>query len=120
MKPSQIVFNIVALLIAGFCVFGLLSTAFIVMPATPIDRRGIWYLMICLYSILILMLGGGGVANFAKGRLAAWPTGVIVGGYCLSVWLLPLAIWGVLAMLAERKRSQGQITNAEQVVPPNA
>ena len=60
---------------------------------------------------MILMLGGGGIANFAKGRLAAWPTGVMIAGYCISVWLLPLAIWGVVALLAERKRQNNELQN---------
>ena len=63
------------------------------MPGTPPDNRGIWYFIISLEAILILILAGGGITNFAKGRLAPWPTGIMVAGYCISIWLLPLAIW---------------------------
>jgi hypothetical protein len=112
MKTSQIAFNIVALLIAGLCVLSLLSTLFVVMPTVPHGSRGIWYFIISLEAILIVMLGGGGIANFAKGRLAPWPTGTMIAGYCLSMWLLPLAIWGVIALQSERKRQRNEPENA--------
>jgi len=27
-------------------------------------------------------------------------------GYCISGWLIPLAIWGVILLISERKRRQ--------------
>ena len=111
MKAGQIAFTVVGLLIAGLCLVSALSSLFIVLPGIPTDRRGFWYFLIALEAIMILMLGGGGIANFAKGRLAAWPTGVMIAGYCISVWLLPLAIWGVVALLAERKRQNNELQN---------
>ena len=112
MRASHIAFNIVALLIAGLCVVTLLSALFVVMPGVPPDKRGFWYFLISLEAILIVTLGGGGVANFAKGRLAPWPTGTMIAGYCITIWLLPLAIWGVFALLAERKRQRNEPGNA--------
>ncbi len=112
MRAGQIAFTIVGLLIAGLCLVSLLSAVFIVLPGVPIDKRGFWYFLISLEAIVVIMLGGGGIANFAKGRFSPWPTGVMIGAYCISVWLLPLAIWGVIALLAERKRQNNVTGNA--------
>jgi hypothetical protein len=91
-RASQIAFNIVALLIAGMCVVTLLSALFMMIPDAPPEKRGFWY--------------------FAKGRLAPWPTGTMIAGYCITIWLLPLAIWGVLALLAEMQRQRSEPENA--------
>jgi hypothetical protein len=104
MKPSHLVFNILTLLIAVLLVVSLLGAWFLVMPSMPADGRNFWHFIIAFEVILILTLGGGGIANFAMGRLAPWPTGIIIAGYCISMWLFPLAIWGLVALLVERKR----------------
>lgn len=106
MKLGQIIFNVVSLLIAGILLLALLSALFIVMPGVPADKRGFWHFLIALLTIVIALLGVGGIANFAKGQLAGWPTGAIIFAYCISVWLLPLGIWGIVALLSENKRRQ--------------
>ena len=82
MKRGHVIFNVVELCTAGLFLVSALSTWFVVM----------------------LLIAGGGIANFAKGRLAGWPTGMMVFAYCISVWLLPLGVWGIVILLIEPKR----------------
>jgi hypothetical protein len=103
-KPGQIIFNTVGILVAGILLLALLSSLFIVIPGVPQDKRGFWHFLIALLAIVATLLAGGGIANFAKCRLAGWPTGAMIFAYCLSVWLIPFGIWGIVLLLAENKR----------------
>jgi hypothetical protein len=114
MKLGHIIFNVVGLFIAGMLLVSALSAFFIVMPGVPIEKRGFWHFLIALEAIMIVLIGGGGIANFAKGRLAGWPTGTMIFAYCISVWLLPFGIWGIVVLLAEHKRRQREATGVPQ------
>lgn len=94
MRLEQIIFNVVALFVGGFFVVSALGILFLVMPNSPPDDRGIWHFSIAIEAIIILTVGGGAITNFASGRISTWPTAFIIAGYCISIWLLPLAIWG--------------------------
>src|SRR5690349_9558803 len=113
MKPGHTIFNIIGLFIAGMLLVSALSAWFVVMPGVPVEKRGFWHFLIVLEAIMIALIGGGGIANFAKGRLAGWPTGTMIFAYCISVWLLPLGIWGVVILMSEHKRRQ-----REPIQPP--
>jgi hypothetical protein len=100
MRTGQIAFNLDSLLIAGFLVVSVLGILIllIVMPGSPPESRGIWYFTMSVEVLLIVALAVGGVTNFARGTLSTWPTAVMIGGYCISIWLLPLAIWGIVLL----------------------
>jgi len=106
MKPGHIIFNVVGLFIAGFLLFSALSTWFVLLPGMRVENRGFFHFLIALEAVMFVLIAGGGIANFAKGRLAGWPTGTIIFGYCISIWLLPLGIWGLIILLAEQKRQK--------------
>ena len=58
-----------------------------------------------LYTVFIaLLVGGGSFTNLAGRGLLAWPTIITITGYCLSIFLLPFGIWGIIALVFERKR----------------
>ena len=84
----------------------LLSILFLVMPDIPLEKRGFWHFLIAYEVVLIGTIGGGALTNFAKGRLSGWPTGLMSAGYFISVWLIPLAIWGIIALRSEQKQQQ--------------
>lgn len=113
MKTSHVVFNFLGLLIAAFLILSALGIFFIVMPSTQPESRGIWHFTMAVETIIILLLGGGGVMNFARGRLLAWPTAGMILGYCISIWLLPLAIWGGI-LLVYSNRGKGGNTLADE------
>ena len=94
MRLSQTIFNVVAILVAAFFVVSALGIVFLVMPTSPPENRGIWHFTVAIEVLIIVTLGGGSIANFAHGRISTWPTGFIIAGYCISLWLLPLAISG--------------------------
>lgn len=112
MKPSHIAFNFVGLIMAAFLLISALGILFIVMPNASPGSSGIWRFTIAVETIIVLLLGGGGVMNFARGRLLAWPTAAMILGYCISIWLVPLAIWGVF--LAYHARGGGGKSVADE------
>jgi len=119
MKINRIAFNIVGLVIGGLCAFAALSTLFLVLPGAPPKAHGWWYFMAASEAIAAVTVVGGGIVNLAKGRLLApWPTGAMILGYLIMVWLFPLALWGVISLILERKHCQkvagsAQTTNNE-------
>ena len=115
MKINRFAFNIVGLIVAGLCVFAALSTLFVVLPSGPTKAHGWWYFMAASEAVATLTLGAGGIVNLAKGRrLAPWPTGVMIFGYLVMVWLLPLALWGIVSLILERKHLQKESASAQQ------
>jgi hypothetical protein len=55
-----------------------------------------------------LLLAGGSIANLTRRRFSLWPTIAVIGGYCITVFLLPFGIWGIVALVAEQKRSRNR------------
>jgi hypothetical protein len=55
-------------------------------------------------GLIVALVGGGGLANLANGGLSVWPTVTMILGYCISVFLIPLGIWGAVLLGMERKR----------------
>ena len=114
-KTNRLAFNIVGLIIAGLCGLAALSTLFVVLPSAPSKQHTWWHFMAACEAIAALTVGGGGIVNLAKGRrLAPWPTGIMIVGYLVMVWLLPLALWGVISLILERKRRQKESGSAQQ------
>jgi hypothetical protein len=116
MKTNRFAFNVVGLIIAGLCLFAAFSTLFVVLPGIPNDQRGFWYFMASIEFITALTVGAGGTLNLVKRRgLAPWPTGIMIAGYCASVWLVPLALWGIVSLLVERRHCRNEPGNAQQI-----
>ena len=62
-------------------------------------------MVFCIYWLaLTLMIGGGSLINLARRRLSFWPTIIVISGYYLSLWLIPFGIWGIVAMVRDRKK----------------
>lgn len=55
-------------------------------------------------ALVVLLVGGGSIANLSERRLALWPTTAMIVGYCASFFLLPFGIWGIIELVLERKR----------------
>ena len=117
MKPSHVVFNGIGLFIGCMCLVSMLSVIFILMPTVPLAKRGLWYFFISWDTVILLLLAIGSIANFAKGRLSDWPTSLMIAAYFISVWLIPLGLWGIVALLSEQKRRRTQKTNNENPPP---
>lgn len=104
MRINRFAFIIVGLIVAGLCSIAALSTLLVVLPSQPPKDHGWWHFLVTIAVIAALTLGGGGVVNLAKGRrLAPWPTGFMILGYLVTVWLLPLALWGMVSLIREHK-----------------
>src|SRR5262245_57894112 len=109
MKINRFAFNIVSLIVAGLFAVAAFGTVFAVLPGASLEHRGFWHLMAAIESIVAVTAGGGGIVNLVKGRLAPWPTGIMIVGYIITVWLLPLAIWGVISLVLEHKRHKKEL-----------
>ena len=117
---NRIAFNIVGLFIAALFTLAALSTLFVVMPGTPPEARTWWHFMVALEAMAALSLGVGAIVNLAGGRrLAPWPTGIMIFGYCVTMWLLPLALWGVISLVVEHKRRRKEKDEAQPADAPN-
>jgi hypothetical protein len=57
-------------------------------------------------GLITVLVGGGSIANLAEGRLAKWPTIVMIVGYFISFILIPLGVWGIIALVVDRKRRE--------------
>ena len=60
---------------------------------------------VLLWTMLVtLLIGGGGLANLFERRLAMWPTIAMIVGYFFSFFLFPFGIWGIVALIQNRRR----------------
>jgi hypothetical protein len=96
MKQSHIMFNIVGLIIAMICA---------ISGCGKIEMHGhesslLWT------GLIMLLVEGGGFANLVRRRLTPGPTITMITGYCISVLLIPLAIWGIVLLVIERNRKR--------------
>jgi len=105
MKIHSLIYSAIALLFAAVFFIGMLSMAFLILPKTPEEQRGIFHLVIALEAVVVPLLAVGATINIAKGRPVAWATALIMAGYTLIIWLIPLAIWGAFLLYANRRRN---------------
>src|SRR4051812_4607411 len=104
MKTNRFAFNVIGLLVAGLFALAALSTVFVVMPGVPVKDHGWWRFLATTEAIGALTVGGGSLVNLTRGRrLDPWPTGIMIVGYLVTIWLFPLAIWGIVSLIVERK-----------------
>ncbi len=102
---------------AGLCAFAALSTLFVVLPGEPRAAHGWWYYMAASEAIGALTVGAGACVNLAKGRrLAPWPTGMMIFGYLVMTCLFPLALWGLISLMLERKYRQTGSASAQKTI----
>ena len=60
---------------------------------------------ILLWTILVtLLIGCGSLANLFEHRLVMWPTIATIVGYFFSFFLFPFGIWGIVALIRDRRR----------------
>jgi MFS family permease len=104
MSVSQWVFTILSLIFAVLILGGMMSLLFLIMPNADPESRKIYYIPIVLEIFMIGFLGLGAIANLATGRLVMWVTALMIVGYTISCWLIPMAIWGFRELLAEHKK----------------
>ena len=96
MRQSHIIFNVIG--IASAAIFGMSACGQILggYPQSTILWTG----------IVILLVGGGSLANLFDRGLSFWPTIIVISGYCISMFLVPFAIWGIVLLVLDRKRRE--------------
>ncbi|HOC56460.1 MAG TPA: hypothetical protein PKI20_12630 [Verrucomicrobiota bacterium] len=119
MKASHTVYNAIGLFLSCMFLVSVLSIIFVVSPGFPPEKRGWWHFLVAYEAVLIGLIGGGALGNLAKGRLSGLPTGLMAAGYFMSGWLIPLAIWGILALRAEQKRQRTPAPKTEPLELPS-
>ncbi len=105
MIQSQIIFNVVALLVAAFflCIIGV--QYFHLLPATPPAQQHVVRGAIPIEAAAVTLLAIGATANFAFRRLVIWSTFFVIAGYAVTVLLAPLAIWSWFVLREELDRT---------------
>jgi hypothetical protein len=94
MRQSHIIFNVVGLTMAFiFAVSGCGQ-----LMGHGRESTLLWT------GLVVLLVGGGSIANLGNRGLSTWPTITMIAGYCISVFLIPFGIWGIVALALERKR----------------
>jgi hypothetical protein len=106
MKTSHLILNVIGLLCACLLVTSAVGIYFFLLPAADADGRGVWYFVMAAESVMILLLGSGASANLAKGRLVRWPTAMMIVGAFLSVYFIPIAVWGMVALILQQKKQR--------------
>ena len=107
----------VSIFLAGIFLFAALSTLYIVAPGYPADKRGWWQFLFALELLVVVLVGGGAIVNFAKRRFLGWSTGLMIFGYCATVWLIPMGIWGIVLLIWDfrRNRTVSAVTGAQEL-----
>ncbi|RYD27605.1 MAG: hypothetical protein EOP87_20925 [Verrucomicrobiaceae bacterium] len=105
MKTHSLIYSIVAILFAVIFFISFFSVTFVILPNTPVENRGISHLVIVLYLAAVPLLVTGAVTNLVKGRPVVWATSLIMAGYLLLIWLLPLTIWGGVMLYLNRGKT---------------
>lgn len=107
MKTGQATFNAVGILVAGFLlVSGIFSLTDSIRHDFPQRSPDFWFLFFVLDNVLVFLIGGGCLANLANRKFTLGPTLAVILGYCFTVILSPLAIWGLILLVQERKQHQ--------------
>jgi hypothetical protein len=120
MRTTQVNFNTITLVVAGLIfavtVFGLSQIL------KGIGERNSSYFLILWNLSVVFLLATGAIANFAAKRFAGWPTALISAGYFVSIWLVPMGIWGIVLLFAEHKSLQTNppenTTSGSSATPP--
>ena len=78
------------MLVAGFLLFsGLVSLSDGIRDDFPQRGANFWFCLFVADGLLVLLIGGGSLANIANRRFDPVPTLTVIAGYCLTVVLLP-------------------------------
>ena len=122
-KPNQHyekiaeIFNAIGLVLASFLLLGALGSVSLATDSRHLPDRGqVFWMVFCIYWLaLTLMIGGGSLINLARRRLSFWPTIIVISGYYLSLWLIPFGIWGIVAMVRDRKKRRQRPAHTVEV-----
>jgi len=107
MKTGHLIFNVIAISIALFLALAEIFN----LDAEATHRHffhrwpGLWDFCLIYNIILVLLIGGGSLANFMNRRLTVGPTVGMIVGFMLTVVLLPLAVWGAVYVRSEIKKT---------------
>lgn len=103
MRPHALIYNIIAILIAGLFFICAISTWFIVMPPAPPQSQGFFKMIVFLFACSMLLLATGATVNLTRARTTAWATVLTMLGYTILIWTLPFAIWGGVLLYLQRR-----------------
>lgn len=109
MKIHTIIYSIIALLFSILNLFFILGTFFFVILPSPMENRGTFYFAAILFFLSMLLLFVGSLNNIAKGRPVIWSTSLMIAGYILPIWFIPLAIWGGVLLYLGQKRQKSLV-----------
>ena len=104
-RRKQIIFNAVALLAAALLLCCICVQYFLLLPSTPLAQQHILLGAIRIEAVPVALLVVGAIANLVYRRLVIWSTFLIMAGYVITIWFLPLAFWGWFALREELDRT---------------
>ena len=120
MKLGHLIFNVVGISIALFLALAEVFN----LDAEVTHARffhhwpGLWSFCVLYNIFLVLLIGGGSLANLINRRLKPGPTIGIVVGYALSIVFIPLAVWGIYYARERIKRhAKAHAFNSRMAVP---
>ena len=96
------IFTAIVILVAGFVLLGAVLFYFVLVPGS--DDPGIFYFIICLYTLMFGTLAVTTYMNLRQHRLLVIPTFLQSLVLCLTVWLLPAGLAGFYLLYQSEKR----------------
>lgn len=117
MKLRHTIFNSIGLAIAGIVGVMLVLTLFSVVSghSYAAQNRSIATLFwMGIELAIVVCLGGCGLSNLVSDKLKPKATTVMIVAYCLTCFLLPVGIWGIIELWQNRegmrrKQSRGDV-----------
>jgi hypothetical protein len=102
------------LMLGIFMLIGAWGNVSAAARARHVPGRGntFWLVFFIYWLTLAVMIGGGSLVNLVRRRLSLWPSITLISGYFLSLWLIPLGIWGIVALARDRKRKRKSMRSA--------
>jgi uncharacterized membrane protein YhaH (DUF805 family) len=102
----QSIFCIIALVFSGLFLISIISILLVVAPGYAPEERSWWYFLIGFESLWIATIGGSALRNLLQRRFSLWPSILMIVGYAITGGLIPFSIWGLILLIAEKRRQR--------------
>lgn len=95
---SEQIFTAFVILFVLFLLLAMAPIYFVVMPGLDSEKISVYYLLLAIFSLYVAVFSVTAAVNLYHRSLLVIPTVIQCVMLVLTVWGLPLAIWGYLLL----------------------